>query len=633
MQINQFKIKFNYENILDDFYIYQIKNVKYKEYSRFFNQIKDEIKEALSIIYVDFKVYILSKNKIDPNLTTLDIKRQNIENLGENQEFIIFKLLVYATSTIKDKEVIFDSDGIFYLVKPSKRVYETVLVNIKRGEKDKIIFTLNAKNFIKKDFSPKYVEKRDKYIEKNGILIRVKKGENPKIYFVKQKDIDGYKRSSVDFLQTDWTKRSATKIYTLIRFLRDINKNLKDYLDIKLDELNFENFKLEGTRNKRIIKINDLIKDKLSKQGVVIEDFVKDNRSKKFIDEVKIIIENEYNSILTLEKIKKSKSQFNIFITEEPNIDNDPYNDIKKIPKSTQNILLKNLENSKVILPVLLKELVIKQDIINQRISIPSYQQSKKIIFYYFERNKEENKYEIYKLIIDKKILEFSKLKNRESLFDEDEKGYIEKILFKANENSSNPELIIKNDNGDVNIITKTNYFPIPNIEFITKEYDELQIPFYKSYDELLMLKDDVPNDRKDEYIEFLENIRDKEQINLRVEVKKKKVKNYLATKFNINLDKSLTKTEGKTALDVLMGIKYSKIDNKTAYYVVGIKKLGQSLSRTNVIRKIEAIDGNLLLDDLLFMMDEYFVKNKELTVLPYPIKYLREFIKINEGI
>ena len=221
---------------------------------------------------------------------------------------------------------------------------------------------------------------------------------------------------------------------------------------------------------------------------------------------------------------------------------------------------------------------------------------------------------------------------HRESLFDEDEKQYIEKMLFKASENGTEAELIVKNDNGDVNIITKTNYFPIPNIESITKEYDELQIPFYKSYEELLILEDDVPIDRKDEYIEFLESTRDKEQINLRLEVKKKKVKNYLADKFNVNLDKNLNRSrKNGTVLDVLTGIKYSKINNKEAYFVVGTKDIASSFARTNIIRKIEAIERNLLLDDLLFMMDEYFVKNKELTVLPFPIKYLKEFIKINK--
>jgi hypothetical protein len=81
---------------------------------------------------------------------------------------------------------------------------------------------------------------------------------------------------------------------------------------------------------------------------------------------------------------------------------------------------------------------------------------------------------------------------------------------------------------------------------------------------------------------------------------------------------------DGKLA--ILSGIRYLKINNKIAYYVIGVKDIKQTFPKTNIIRKIEAIKGKLLLDELLVMMDEYFVKNKELTVLPYPLKYLREF-------
>jgi len=58
---------------------------------------------------------------------------------------------------------------------------------------------------------------------------------------VKQKDFDGYKRSHVDFLQTDYTKRKATKIYTLILFItHDIRRNLSKYLNIELEEIPFK---------------------------------------------------------------------------------------------------------------------------------------------------------------------------------------------------------------------------------------------------------------------------------------------------------------------------------------------------------------------------------------------------------
>ena len=155
---------------------------------------------------------------------------------------------------------------------------------------------------------------------------------------------------------------------------------------------------------------------------------------------------------------------------------------------------------------------------------------------------------------------------------------------------------------------------------------------YYKSYNDLVKIEDDVPNDRKSEYTEFLKSIKNRERVNLRTEVKKKKVKNYLAEKFDVNLDKNLNRSrKNNTVLDVLTGIKYYQANEKKAYYVVGTKDISSSFSKSNIIRKMEAIKGKLILDELLLMMDEYFVKNKELTVLPYPLKYLREFVNMKK--
>jgi len=642
MKINQFSVTFNHENIMDDFDIYESINVNYKSYAKYFNQLKDEVKEALSIIYLHGKVYILTKKGMRLKNSELDIKKIMISRL-ESKEFILFKLLVYAKTTIKEKEIIFDSDGLFYIVKASKRVYETVLVNIKKGREDEIYFSLNAKNFIKKSDNEKYSEKRDKYRDDKGILVRLKKGETPKNYFVKQKEFDGYKRSSVDFLQTDWTKRKATKIYTLIRFLKDIRKNLKNYLSVELEELEFKNFELKRTSVKRNKEIKDLIKKKISseKYGLIIEDFIKDNKSKKFIDGVTQIIEEEYNSIVSFKKMKSSKSQFNLFITESIDSENDPYHEIKKLNKPTQNILLENLENPKIVLPVLLKELVIKQDILNRKISIPNYQNVDNMTFYYFNKDKESKKYSVYKMILDRDNISFKEVENRQSLFDEDEKGYIEKMLFEISKSGNEAELIVKNSKGDVNIITKTSYFPIPNIDHIAKEYEALSKPFIVSYKKLYSIKDKVSFKWREKFKIFLEKNRDNSEINLKnIKLQKQDeeekainnrfIKDELKKILNIDVNLSTNLTKSKNSeLSILSGIQYSKINKKEAYYVVGTTDM-KSFPKANTIRKIKAIEGNLILNDLLVMMDEYFVKNKELTILPYSLKYLREFIKIN---
>ncbi len=51
-------------------------------------------------------------------------------------------------------------------------------------------------------------------------------------------------------------------------------------------------------------------------------------------------------------------------------------------------------------------------------------------------------------------------------------------------------------------------------------------------------------------------------------------------------------------------------------------------LPRAANIRKIEAYkDGALMFDELLGLMNVTFVHNGQLTVLPFPFKYLREYV------
>ncbi len=47
--------------------------------------------------------------------------------------------------------------------------------------------------------------------------------------------------------------------------------------------------------------------------------------------------------------------------------------------------------------------------------------------------------------------------------------------------------------------------------------------------------------------------------------------------------------------------------------------------TRNSIFRKILTVKGDELPLTILKMMDEYYVKNKELTVLPYTLKYIRE--------
>ena len=79
------------------------------------------------------------------------------------------------------------------------------------------------------------------------------------------------------------------------------------------------------------------------------------------------------------------------------------------------------------------------------------------------------------------------------------------------------------------------------------------------------------------------------------------------------------------------LSVNYTEvIPEKEALYFVGTKDRNVNLkfARSSVIRKVRAPEGHrLFFDQLLPLMNVDFVKNEDLTVLPFPFKYLREYI------
>lgn len=74
--------------------------------------------------------------------------------------------------------------------------------------------------------------------------------------------------------------------------------------------------------------------------------------------------------------------------------------------------------------------------------------------------------------------------------------------------------------------------------------------------------------------------------------------------------------------------------DNGKNYYCVGIKKSNfpRAVPRAVNVREIETFDGAPnLFDKLLPLMTVEFVRNGQLTVLPFPFKYLREWVDMNK--
>ena len=93
--------------------------------------------------------------------------------------------------------------------------------------------------------------------------------------------------------------------------------------------------------------------------------------------------------------------------------------------------------------------------------------------------------------------------------------------------------------------------------------------------------------------------------------------------------------SRSKVARDeFLSGVVDINLYENNSYYSVGIKGNGMN---TKIIRaphlyKVEVLSGENVMEKILLTLSVTFVKYKSFTVLPYPVKYLKEYILLMEN-
>ena len=94
----------------------------------------------------------------------------------------------------------------------------------------------------------------------------------------------------------------------------------------------------------------------------------------------------------------------------------------------------------------------------------------------------------------------------------------------------------------------------------------------------------------------------------------------------------SMSLKNDKSAYPLVRSMHYLKsfTQNSEYYYSVGMPNNSNSFSTTSPFRKISIIEGNLIEDKILSSLNIYFVKNKDYTVVPYPLKYIREKVDLD---
>ncbi len=318
---------------------------------------------------------------------------------------------------------------------------------------------------------------------------------------------------------------------------------------------------------KSLVKENRrTIQKLLTENKIKIVDCVSSDDSFTFCNEIKEILKEKYGMKATVGK-RTAGDCLNLCVIHNRAYYNGSHDPHDKVYDGTavQHITLENFkDNADAAITTVIHELLIKRDIVHKRISLFDWSST---------GINTEISFGMQAAILGEKRYFFMKIKPDGS-FDFEEHKF---DLFTLNDytdcvniftDTNDVAGIIRYENGDINIIRKTSWFTIPEMEEIHKK---------------LTLGDTC--------------LRGKEK--------------------------------RRALLSSITDIKLFE-QGRRKYYFAGIIGEGMRavVNSSANIRMIEPYkNAPVKFDDLLPLMNVTFVRNGQLTVLPFPFKYLREYI------
>lgn len=423
-------------------------------------------------------------------------------------------------------------------------------------------------------------------LQTNNTLIPADKNSKQKQYVDFQ-----YKNTkhTVTFLESKSLQTfEVSKAGIFDKLLQKFNKAYGDFIKLELKkESDWDKLEVKSSASQKVKHIEQLQK-LLNNKTINIVDKIQDASSKYFCEQLtntyKIMFENVSLKINS----KIENKALNICV-----IHNKTYYEISNGEKDTyensgkavvQNITIEDFTNSKgevteAACLVVLNELFVKEDIIkNHKITLTdwtSYNFDKDLIFCWYEKD-DDNKNHYYFMNV-KPTGEFEIGEKTKDLFNQEQFEKIEEIFelnnMKAERHNKYNEKykgLILNDKNEINIIQDSSLFMMPECSLISQD-----------------LKTGKISRSKDSLIKYFGG-----------------------------------------CLDI-----YFKNTGNSILYSSG--QIGSGMNTAIVkaahVRKIVPYKGaDLYFQDYLETMNVTFIRNGQLTVMPFPFKYLKEYSKIS---
>lgn len=706
---NQLLIKFDFNHINQDFTFIRFSSDESRIWNAAYLDNLAEGKYIESLVYESGKVfYVMLKASREDASNFCQMSRLEYENLTcaiieplQIEKHQLLQLLVNSLSNAKTERFRFNNlTGKFYFVNPSwfkakpkgegSVVWQipalkfTINKELVLEDEVSTFTSLSHKGLM--DFSRTKTRLRDlpTYVIHHSTqsLRRVLPGESypEEELFVKRqiRNTRSKKPSSMlDF--SSWEKFMESKGGAWYWLLNAIEEHLSLYVDLQF---------VQWVRPKRLVFINqakelknERIKEYFSPGKLVVLDELKTIDSENFVQRIRaFLVENYEIKIATTQNPKPGQACLRLIQNKENQIneEHDQYDEAgklfrKKIP--VHHITLEdfidklqlplkseeNKENSQKndkhrsgsisVLNNILKEIIIKDDILQGKLSIYDWQsknhQSDQIFGW---KNPDEEQIGFLRIIpngaLNFELVDLSDLFSA-SAFD----SY--KPFFDREFGGSGfiTEGLVQSETGYINLIGKSKIKALPEFlkigELLSNEHKYFEIPktelisllqsFQKNNankNENLLIKDilekiEVLNislvNRKDLLnLKFSKDQKAKKMLNQILWQEKQIIlKNYLRGEdikydlFSSNLD--IVHTKEKDRLHYFVGEKGKGIKDNFGKYAN--------------VRTIVPVNGApVFFENIIDTCNVDFVKHEGLTVLPFPFKYIREYLKM-EGL
>ncbi len=472
--------------------------------------------------------------------------------------------------------------------------------------------------------------------------------------------IDG-KKATIPFLEfggPTYYKRS--KIGIIHQVLDSIDEHLSKYMSVRLSSLETTRFvELKDT----VLKKPKQIQSKLQGQPIRIADRVESEESDELVQALENLLAPYLPDAGLLSKDNRDKKgAMNLRIVHtkeyyEQNGEPDEYepssNDIQR-----QHITVESLGTfSEAAAKTVVKEMIIKRDIGNRTLSLFDWGRlgaDRTWTFAVSEKSDKQAKRIVFMDIFPDGRFDFRETDATSLACNDENMKYVEQFAI-SEKNGRNTGLVSEGlviSGKDENMIYRTDEIGLPDMYDLGSVIEEIdaELPCgNRTGNELATLVrrcfggSRVEKDNKIAgFLEELRKIGDSELS--KTDFRKllnaclgtntamaRSLRNSMLEKHGIRLIFPKQKISLDTLFDSSLHINYFDVTDTEAKYFVGERRenVKYSFKTACHIRKIEAVNGSkLIFKELLPTMDVDFVRTGQSTVVPFPFKYLREYMR-----